>query len=76
MRRLQAGGPGGGPSDSGRALHAHIEARTDELATPPYTAAGKAVTSRLEALLDPIAAAVIAGQGVPYPNPMAVPPPQ
>jgi hypothetical protein len=61
-------------TDRGRGLHGAIEAQTDDAAEAPWRALGTTGTERLAELLAPIATR-IAGDIVPYPNPIGVPPP-
>jgi hypothetical protein len=59
-------------SPRGRAVRDEIEARTDAAAEAPWQALGVKGTDRLAELLAPLAAR-IAGDVVPYPNPIGVP---
>jgi hypothetical protein len=61
-------------TDRGREVHGAIEAQTDAAAEAPWRALGATGTERLAELLAPIAAR-IAGDIVPYPNPIGDPPP-
>ena len=75
--RLQERGwlnPDGTATEAGTAGRAALEATTDELAAEPWRALGPERTGRLHDLLLPLARAVVAGQGVPMPNPVGVPP--
>jgi hypothetical protein len=56
--------------DRGRTKKAAIEARTDEAASRPYESID---ADRLCALLEPLRAAILAGGGIPIPNPMGMP---
>ena len=74
---LQARGaltPEGSISDAGRALHAEVEARTDELALVPWLALGEERTRSVEAALRPWAEAVEVSGHIRQPNPMGLPP--
>jgi len=51
----------GGFTDAGRQVKERVEARTDELAAPPYDVLGEDELDELIAALEPIAAAVRAG---------------
>ena len=64
---------GGGLSERGRKLHAHLEARTDELASPPFAGIGESGREHLRDCLIPIAASVVDTGWVPFPNPMGLP---
>jgi hypothetical protein len=59
---------------AGRALHAHIELRTDELAAVPYAALGPKVDELLQ-LLEPAARRIAASGEIFFPNPMGLPAP-
>lgn len=69
---LNGGGTG---TDAARALHASVEARTDELAMAPWRHLGEERTAMLHATLEPLAAAVGRSGVVRFPNPMGLPPP-
>lgn len=60
---------GGGLTDRGRAEHEAIEAGTDAAAAQPWAALGPAGTDRLQELLQPLAAAVVATGLLPLPTP-------
>lgn len=63
-------------TDAGRALHSAIEEKTDELALAPWKRLGEAETERLYDLVLPLAHAIASVEGgMPYPNPIGVPPP-
>ncbi len=62
-----------GLTERGAKLHAHLESRTDELASPPYAAVGEAGRERLREGLIPLASAVIETGWVPFPNPIGLP---
>jgi len=64
----------GAVTAAGRALHAEVEARTDEAALGPWRHLGPARTERLEALLRPWARAIARSGVVRFPNPMGLPP--
>lgn len=59
-------------TERGQALHARIEATTDELAVPPFRALGEEGCLRLEHLLETIRSRILEEGGVPYPNPMGL----
>lgn len=64
----------GGPTPEGRALRAHVEARTDALAVRPYRAAlTTAEAGRLVDRLTPLTDEVLAAGAIPFPNPMGLP---
>ncbi|WP_026412002.1 SCO6745 family protein [Actinomadura oligospora] len=74
VRRLAGRGlldAGGGASEEGRRLKAHIEARTDALASRPLRALDD--PERLAKALEPIARAVADSGDLPFPNPVGVP---
>lgn len=78
-RRLAARGlldASGAITRVGGELRHQIERRTDRLALAPYETLGEAETTRLIAALSPLRDAVIAGDGVPFPNPMGLPRPR
>ena len=60
----------GSLTDAGTVGHDAIEQRTDELAAAPWLALGTDATRRLEALLAPLAAAVLGEHGVPEVSPI------
>jgi len=60
-------------TERGRVFHGHVEARTDELAAPPYAAIGEEGRNRLRDGLIPLAAAVIEADWIPFPNPIGLP---
>ncbi|WP_435155569.1 SCO6745 family protein [Amycolatopsis sacchari] len=64
----------GGLSAEGRRLREHIERRTDELAAQPYAAATEAELHELDAVLRPLAKALVPAV-VPTPNPVGAPEP-
>ena len=51
-------------TDAGRALRDGIEARTDELATPPWVAIGEDACEELRRLVRPASKAIVAGGGL------------
>ena len=57
---------------AGRRLHSEIEEATDEAAASPWRALGTAATTRLVALLTPLAAAVLESGVLPQPNPVGL----
>ncbi len=63
----------GRATDSGRTLHAEVEALTDRLAEPAYAALSGAAVSDLHGALLGCAAEVAASELLPYPNPMGLP---
>ncbi len=65
----------GAMTDAGHRLLDHIEARTDARAAAPYDALGERGRADLAAALAPLARAVVTAGGLPFPNPMALPPP-
>lgn len=65
----------GTPLDAGRALHAGIEARTDELAARPYAVVGGPALTDALAVLEPAARTIAAGGDIRFPNPMGLPAP-
>jgi hypothetical protein len=76
--RLQARGwlaPDGSLTTDGRAARDARERRTDELAAAPWARLGPAGCDRLGALLAEPVRRVVAGGGVPFPNPVGLPPP-
>ncbi len=66
----------GALSDDGAALLADVERRTDLLAAPPYERLGDDGRAALAEALRPLAAAVLRDGALPFPNPMALPPPE
>jgi hypothetical protein len=62
----------GRATDSGRTLHASVEARTDLLAEPPYAAFSDKALADLHGALGACAAEIAASGVVPYPNPMGL----
>jgi hypothetical protein len=67
--------PDGSLSDAGRAARDTLEHRTDTLATPPWDHLGEAGCSRLLGLLEEPVRLVVEAGGVPFPNPVGLPPP-
>jgi hypothetical protein len=63
----------GRATDTGRTLHATIEALTDELAEPPWARIGDNALADLFGALSDCARDVAASGLVPYPNPMGLP---
>jgi hypothetical protein len=61
---------------AGEQLHARIEARTDELAAPPYAALSEDELGQLLAISGRVARAISASGLYPYPNPIGLPAPQ
>lgn len=64
----------GGATRAGRALHAEVESRTDELAMGPWRELGPAATAAVEAELQVWASLVVGSGVIPFPNPMGLPP--
>lgn len=64
----------GGLTATGARLRDGAERRTDILAAAAYAAAGEDVGERLAGLLRPLCAAISSAGGLPYPNPIGVPP--
>ena len=60
-------------TERGRKLHEHIEARTDELAAPPYAGIGESGRSLIRDGLIPLASAVAETCWIPFPNPIGLP---
>jgi hypothetical protein len=63
----------GTPTAQGRALHAEVERRTDELAAEPYARMRDEEVRRLVTDLTPPAARIAASGEVMFPNPMGLP---
>ena len=63
----------GTPTEQGRALHAHIERRTDDLASEPYAGMRDDDVRRLLGALTPAAERIAASGEVMFPNPMGLP---
>lgn len=57
----------------GAELRRWVEERTDEAALEPWRALGDAAAERVVSLLEGPARLVVAGGGVPFPNPMGLP---
>jgi hypothetical protein len=66
--------PGGPATGAGRALHAGIEARTDELASEPWAGAGDGAVAQVVTALRPWAEAIQDAAVIRQPNPMGLPP--
>ena len=66
----------GAATEAGHRLHHEVEARTDELATPPYAALGDERLVELVALLGRAADTVVSAGEILFPNPMGLPQPQ
>lgn len=64
---------GGGLTSSGRALRARVEDLTDSLAAPPLGELANEELVELESRLRRINKMLVAGDAVPYPNPMGLP---
>ena len=65
----------GALTEAGRAARDARERRTDDLATPPWQRLGPDGCARLLALLDQPVRLVVAGGGIPFPNPVGLPAP-
>jgi hypothetical protein len=63
----------GALTEGGRAGRAAVERETDELIRPSWDALGAERASRLESLLLPIRAEILAAGGFPMPNPLGLP---
>ncbi|CAL9633267.1 SCO6745 family protein [Streptomyces sp. enrichment culture] len=63
----------GALTPEGRALRAHIEARTDALAVRPYGVLAPDDASRLLRTLEPVTEQVLGSGVIPFPNPMGLP---
>ncbi|MGZ4104322.1 MAG: SCO6745 family protein [Actinomycetota bacterium] len=63
-----------GLAEGGRRLREEIEHATDLLALPPYTPLGEDGSRELAEHLVEIDSAIVAGSGVPFPNPMGLTP--
>jgi Helix-turn-helix family len=59
-------------TEAGRAGRAEVERRTDELIEPSWDALGAERAARLESLLLPIRADILAAGGLPIPNPAGI----
>jgi hypothetical protein len=59
-------------TEAGRAGRAAVERHTDELMQPTWDALGAEQAARLESLLLPIRAKILAAGGLPVPNPMGL----
>ena len=64
--------PDGQLTAAGRRLHDEIEEATDAAAASPWLALGTTLTTRLAALLTPLAAAVLESGVLPQPNPVGL----
>jgi hypothetical protein len=62
-------------TEKGQQARSEIEERTDLLASPPWEHLDEARTERLYDLLLPLCRQIAAAGGVPFPNPVGVPPP-
>ncbi|MFD9004059.1 hypothetical protein ACFV0T_24360 [Streptomyces sp. NPDC059582] len=61
------------PTAAGRALRAHIEARTDDLAVRPYRALTRTEAAQALRLLSRPTDQILASGVIPFPNPMGLP---
>jgi hypothetical protein len=68
--------PSGALTGAGRTLKDRIERRTDELAAAPYRVLDDPEASRLLRHTERLARLVVAGDGIPFPNPMGLTPPR
>ncbi|MGH2515372.1 MAG: helix-turn-helix domain-containing protein, partial [Ktedonobacterales bacterium] len=57
---------------AGRAARDAVEARTDELALPPWSALGDDACARFHQLAWPLSDRIVASGGIPMPNPTGV----
>jgi hypothetical protein len=76
--RLQARGwlaADGSLTEAGRAARDARERRTDDLAAAPWNRLGPAACDRLLALLEEPVRRVVEAGGIPFPNPVGLPPP-
>jgi hypothetical protein len=76
--RLQARGwlaADGSLTEAGRAARDAREQRTDDLAAAPWAGLGPAACDRLLALLEEPVRRVVEAGGIPFPNPVGLPPP-
>ena len=64
----------GAVTDAGKSARTEVETATDELATSPWAGIGESATNRLVALLTPVAVAIESTGGLPFPNPIGMPP--
>ncbi|MGH2805851.1 MAG: SCO6745 family protein [Actinomycetota bacterium] len=74
-QRLQARGliDGSGiATAAGSALRDRIEDLTDELSSAPWQRVGPERTERFDELMTPLARRIVAGQAIPFPNPMGL----
>lgn len=67
-------GPDGRVTEAGRALHAQVEARTDDLAAVPWSALGDDAVATVLEVLTPWARAIQSAAVIRQPNPMGLPP--
>lgn len=65
----------GSLTTTGRAGRQQVEDLTDELAASPWAELGPDDTTRLHELVMPLARRIVDGGGIPFPNPIGVPPP-
>jgi hypothetical protein len=59
-------------TDAGRAGRAAVERHTDELMRPTWDALGAEQAARLESLMQPVRARILAAGGLPLPNPLGL----
>ncbi|HZD73343.1 MAG TPA: hypothetical protein VE776_05575, partial [Actinomycetota bacterium] len=62
----------GALTDAGRTGRAAVERRTDELMRPTWDALGGERAARLESLMQPVRARILASGGLPIPNPLGL----
>lgn len=67
---------GDGLTERGWAIRASIERQTDVLSSQPWEALGPATTAHLASVVSDLDRMIIAGKGVPFPNPIGLPLPE
>lgn len=65
-----------GLTERGWAIRASIERQTDVLSSQPWEALGPATTAHLASVVSDLDRMIIAGKGVPFPNPIGLPLPE
>ena len=65
----------GEPTAGGTAARDAVEAQTDVLSVGPYKVLDSDGAGRLEVLMEPVTRQLLAGESMPYPNPVGVPRP-